>query len=188
VENWRTFVSVSDDIDVPDLGLEDYKARLILWLENGDPRTATCIDEITITIYSPSREVAMSCLDFLVGLPDTYFNKLSLIGALDNDENRICPFANLHLKHILRRDAKQTCFYDMDFTAAQCRVIVSSGSRTDLVFSHCGFRRVDAILDSSAERRDEDDSGPAKLTFGGFLLLKKRKLWSIFWSCISSKA
>jgi hypothetical protein len=43
-------------------------------LDNDDPRTAT----ITFSIFSTSREEAMSCLDFLVGLPDTNFKQWQL--------------------------------------------------------------------------------------------------------------
>jgi hypothetical protein len=123
VDNWRTFVSVVDEyVRVPDLVL-DYKARVDLWLQNDAPRSAPRTD--VITIFSTSREAAMSCLDFLVGLPDSCFKRLILSGALDDDddddddddENRICPFTNRRLEHILRQDAKrQISFEYMNFT------------------------------------------------------------------------
>jgi hypothetical protein len=138
VDNWRTLVSVGDEHDyLPDPGL-DYKARLMLWLVN--PRT----DLIMITIFSTSREAAMSCLDFLVELPDSYFKLLIFSGALDHEpgDNEICPFTNRRLKHILRQDAKRKiCFAWNGFTAAQGRVLASSGSRTTLysiLVSLCG--------------------------------------------------
>jgi hypothetical protein len=89
MDNWRSFVSVGDeDDDVPDPVL-DYKARVDLCLEKYDLRT----NSIIITIFSTSRQAAMSCLGFLDGLLDSYFKGLTLGCALDgDDENGICPF------------------------------------------------------------------------------------------------
>jgi hypothetical protein len=54
----------------------------------------------------------------------------------------------------------------MTITHAQCRVLASSGSRTNLAFSFCKFWELNAFLDRYAERQDEA-SGPAALRLWG---------------------
>jgi hypothetical protein len=116
-----------------------------------------------LSIHASILEEAIICLDFLVGQQDTHFKKIWL--SCKGYRIRLAPFGANTLENILQNSARRICFNRMIFTPDLCRILASSGTKTNIEFCGCGFQDDgDAFVEASAARQDET-SGPAKLRF-----------------------
>jgi hypothetical protein len=120
----------------------------------------------SLSIHSPTLEEAISCLDHLAGLQDTYFKGMRLSTFIPREYGRhICPFTNRILEKILLQNPERhNRFIYMSFTAEQGRVLAVTGTRTDIGLDSCEFEDVNAFVEAFAARLD---SGPVKLTISG---------------------
>jgi hypothetical protein len=119
-----------------------------------------------LRIHSSTVEEAIAALDLLAGLQDTYFKgiKLEYYGG----RNRICPLRGRHLEIFVRN-------------ANQCRILATSGIRTNIGFWNCSFEDGGIAFVEASASRENQESGPAKLSIFQMLLFGGRN-FSLFLS------
>jgi hypothetical protein len=118
------------------------------------------------SIHASTTEEAIAALDLLVGLQDSYFKRIELqyfVGDRINGR-RICPLSGRHLENCVRNANRENRFYTMIFTRDQSRTLATSGIRTDIGFFSCGFEDKGIAFVEASAARDNQDSGPAKLS------------------------
>jgi hypothetical protein len=60
-------------------------------------------------------------------------------------------------------------FHQMDFIPGQCRILAISGTRTNISFIACNFGDDGVAFLEALTARDDQDTGPAKLSINGNL-------------------
>jgi hypothetical protein len=146
-----------------------------------------------LSIHASTLEESIICLDFLVGLQDTHFQRMSIFYK-DDEETRLCPFGVDILEKILQNSAGRIVFNYMIFTPDHCRILASCGTKTDIEFFWCEFQDEGAaFVEAPASRRDVT-SGPAELKFEGdlpfnetylSLFSMQHKLECLYLSCVN---
>jgi hypothetical protein len=122
----------------------------------------------SLSIHSSTLEEAISCLDFLVGLEDTYYEKMELFLGEDDYEDgepRTCrPLTNLVLEKLLVQNKNRlNLFCGFIFTRAQCGVLAAGGRRTNIGFYSCEFEDGGVAFVEASVAREDDELGPATL-------------------------
>jgi hypothetical protein len=165
-----------------------YREWFCLWLESSD----SChLRGHRLFIHSATLEEAINCLDVLVGLHDSYFQKMEIAHNVPGDDGQppICPLTDRVLeKLVLQNSKRQNKFYYMVFTAKQSRILAVAGRRTHVGFWRCRFEDDGSALMEASESRKDQELGPAMLTISrglpfregnlGFFI-KKLKLHSL---------
>jgi hypothetical protein len=95
-----------------------------------------------LSVFSSTVEQAIPCLEFLFGLHDSHFQKLSLSYKVDPldaaGEPLICSLTNRCLEKLLiQNENRENTFSRMAFTPEQSRVLAGSGTNIEL--SDCRF-------------------------------------------------
>jgi hypothetical protein len=126
-----------------------------------------------LCIHSSTTEEAIAALDLLVGLQDSYFKKIQLqYFDRENDSNGqrlICPLRGRHLENFVRNANRENTFFNMRFTRDQCRTLATSGIRTNIGFWDCEFEDEGIAFVEASAARENQESGPAKLTIWDML-------------------
>jgi hypothetical protein len=118
-----------------------------------------------VWIYSTTREEAISCLDFLLGLNDDYFNTMEIRYFDPLVIFADCPLTNRLLKKMILQNAKRhSCFNQMLFMPDQCRTLATSGTRSDIELNFCFFGEDGAAFVEASAAREDPETGLAKLT------------------------
>jgi hypothetical protein len=142
--------------------LEDrHEQQFSLSLKDTDKR------EHCLSIHASTLEESIVCLDYLVGLKDTHFEEMCLIfddDGADFEPDR-CPFDANILEKILQTSARRIKFVRMIFTPGHCRILASSGTKTNIEFFGCAFQDEGAAFVEASAARHDETSGPAKLRF-----------------------
>jgi hypothetical protein len=133
-----------------------------------------------LSIHASTLEEAMLCLDFLVGLNDTYFQEMELTYKYD-DDLQLCPFGANIVEKILQNSAQRIRFNSMMFAPDHCRILASSGTKTDIEFYYCEFQDEGAAFVEASAARQDETSGPAKLRFDEIIPFNDRN-WALFLS------
>jgi hypothetical protein len=119
-------------------------------------------------IHSSTREDAMSCLDLLVGLCDTYFKTMKFFDtsiSVEYDRRRLCPLTSVLLEKIILQSAKRkNVFSDTTFTPDQSRTLATSGTRTDIRLNSCKFEDDGEEFMEALAARLDPHTGLAKLS------------------------
>jgi hypothetical protein len=120
-----------------------------------------------LTIHSSTTEEAIAALDLLAGLQDSYFKRI-ILQYNDHDYYSIgrpvCPFTNSLLEKIVSNANRENRFFNMIFTPDQCRILATSGIRTNIGFWNCSFQYGGIAFVEASAARENQDSGPAKLS------------------------
>jgi hypothetical protein len=147
------------DKEDDDCTVEDrHEKQFWLYLRDTDQH------EHFLSIHASTPEESIICLDYLVGLQDTHFEMMALLYK-DGEEARHCPFGANILEKMLQKSARRISFTLMIFTPDHCRILASSGTKTNIEFYRCEFQDEGAaFVEASASRQDET-SGPAMLRF-----------------------
>jgi hypothetical protein len=159
----NTFVRLGFDFELPD----DYRDRQFgLTL-----RTSDYSSDHELSIHSSTTGEAIAALDLLVGLQDSYFERIELqYNGGRIDQLPVCPLSGRHLENFVRNANRESRFSNVMFTRDQCRTLATSGIRTNIGFMYCKFEDEGiAFLEASAARENQE-SGPAKLSIRGRLL------------------
>jgi hypothetical protein len=122
-----------------------------------------------ISIHSSTTKEAIAALDLLVGLQDSHFKWIELqyfdreysYGSL---ARTICPFTKSILEKIVSNANRENRFGFMVFTPDQCRTLSSCGIRTNIGFLNCEFDDGGIAFVEASAARENQDSGPAKLS------------------------
>jgi hypothetical protein len=123
---------------------------------------------LSIHSHSSTTEEAIAALDLLAGLQDSYFERIELRynGGIFG-QRQVCPLRGRHLENFVRKANRENSFCGMTFTRDQCGTLATSGIRTNIGFWNCEFEAlVIAFVEASAARENQE-SGPAKLTIRG---------------------
>jgi hypothetical protein len=132
----------------------------------------------SLSIHSLTLEGAISCLEFLVGLPDSHY--LSMAITFDNDlpqpQPRVCPFPNRLLENFLINTERKKVFEYMVFSREQSRILASTGVRTNIQFYHCRCEGGGADFLAASTARQDEDTGPAILIIIETLLFDEGNL------------
>jgi hypothetical protein len=128
-----------------------------------------------LSIHASTLEESIICLEYLVGLQDTHFREIDLSYKGDGII-RLCPFGANILEKILQISARRSVFHGMIFTPDHCRILASSGIRTNIEFFCCEFQDEGAAFVEASEARQDETSGPAKLSFVGTECFNARNL------------
>jgi hypothetical protein len=85
-----------------------------------------------LSVFSPTVEQAIPCLEFLFGLHDSHFQELELsyiVPGDDEDEPHLCPLTNRCLEKLLiQNESRESTFHSMAFTPEQSRVLATTGT------------------------------------------------------------
>jgi hypothetical protein len=119
-----------------------------------------------LSIHASSLEESIICLDYLVGLKDTHFQQMGL-SYKDHSGTRLCRFAADILEKILQNSSRRIKFIRMIFTPDHCRILASSGTKTNIEFYECIFQDEGAAFVEASAARQDETSGPAKLCIWG---------------------
>jgi hypothetical protein len=98
---------------------------------------------LRLDIHSSTLEEAIACLDFLVGIEDTYYEEMELhsFGPSENGQPVLCPVSNdLLEKFILQNESRLNTFDFFTLTRAQCGILATSGTRTKIGLYECRFQ------------------------------------------------
>jgi hypothetical protein len=131
-----------------------------------------------LSIFSTTEEGAIACLEFFVGLPDTYYEEFKLVLLVTGrQEPQLCrPLENeLLTKLLLSRGT--THFDGFIFTPEQSRILVSFGTHVGLErckFQDGGAAFVETLRDSTT------DSRLAKMTILYLLPFNEENLFLFF--------
>jgi hypothetical protein len=136
--------------------------------------------EHCLSIHASTREEAIICLDYLVGLKDTHFETM-MLSYIDDDDVLLCPFGAGILEKILQNSARRIIFSSMIFTRDHCRTLASSGTKTNIEFYECEFQDEGAAFVEASAGRQDETSGPAKLRFAYNNPFNDRN-WALFLS------
>jgi hypothetical protein len=132
-----------------------------------------------LVIHASTLEESIICLDYLVGLKDTQFEKMELV--YKEYSVRICPFGANILEKMLQNFTRRISFKFIVFTPDHCRTLASSGTKTSIEFFCCDFQdEGTAFVEASVARLDET-SGPANLRFFASNPFNDRN-WALFLS------
>jgi hypothetical protein len=187
---WLTenaFVRLGSDFGLPSGCYRDQRFDLLLWAtdDGGSP-------DHELSIYSSTIEELIAALDLLVGLQDSYYKRIEL--QYYRDVSRICPLTGRHLENFVRNANRENTFWGMLFTRDQCRTLSTSGIRTNIGFIVCRFEDEGITFVEASAARENQESGPAKLTIRRSLLfdeenfrlfLSQHRLESLALYCIS---
>jgi hypothetical protein len=121
-----------------------------------------------LSIHSSKTEDAIAALDLLAGLQDSYFIGIKL--EYFGDRNGICPLSGRHLENFVRNPNRVNIFAEMAFTPDQCRTLATSGIITNIGFWVCSFEDGGIEFVEASASRENQESGPAKLSIWGSLL------------------
>jgi hypothetical protein len=117
---------------------------------------------LKVYIHSSTLEDAISCLDLLVGLQDDHYKEMWLFY---NGQYPFCPLPNRVLEKLLcQHENRLNAFYQMSFTSDQCRILATSGTRTNILFIDCWFQHGGVAFLEALATREDVNSGPAKLS------------------------
>jgi hypothetical protein len=154
-ENSYVHVGDDDDDDDDDSTVEDRHKKLCK-LHLTDTRKRH-----ELSIYASTLEEAIICLDYLVDLKDTHFQKIGLSGI----HGVYTQFGVNNLEKILQNSQRRIRFSFMFFTPDHCRALASSGTQTNIEFFWCEFQDEGAAFVEASAARQDETSGPAKLCF-----------------------
>jgi hypothetical protein len=134
--------------------------RFVLHLINSDEDS----QNQSLRIHSSTLEEALSGLDFLFGLQDDHYKEIRLdYYSAENGRPPVCPLPNLLLKKlVLQNENRRNIFSQMTFTPDQCCILATSGTKAKIV--DCWFQDGGIAFVEVYAARDDDESGPAKLT------------------------
>jgi hypothetical protein len=158
----NAFVRLGDGFGLPS-GCYRYR-RFGLKLSTSSDHSS-CVHNLSI--HSSTTESAIAALDFLAGLQDSHFKTIELnYYDRDNDSigRPICPLRGRHLEIFVRNANRENSFIEMIFTRDQCRTLATSGIRTNIGFSFCWFQDDGTAFVEASAARENQDSGPAKLS------------------------
>jgi hypothetical protein len=130
-------------------------------------------------IHSSTLEEAVSGLDLLAGLQDTYFTGMRLSTFVPGEYGLlVCPLTSRLLEKILLQNPERhNEFFRMVFAADQGRVLAVTGTRTQIGLDSCEFEDGDAFLEAFALRLD---SGPVKWRISGRLPFQNVEQFVLF--------
>jgi hypothetical protein len=132
----------------------------------------------SLSIHSLTLEGALSCLDFLVGLPDSHYLSMAITFGNNSPQQRrvACPFPKRLLENFLINTERKKVFNHMVFSREQSTILASTGVRTNIQFCGCELEGGGAdFLEASTARQDED-TGPAVLSILETLLFDEGNL------------
>jgi hypothetical protein len=148
---------------------------------------------VCLLVCSSTLQEAMPALDLLFGIRDDHFDKMKLRCCA-----RRCPLTNCLLKKVLVQSSKRkNQFTEMTFTPGQCRILATSGTRTNIEFIGCKFEDDGVAFLEALVARDDRDTGPAKLSIWvilpcgqdvSFLCLNQLNLMYLKLYCVSKEA
>jgi hypothetical protein len=127
---------------------------------------------LLLSTYCTTLEDAMLCFDFLIGLHDDHFEKMSFsYNSISGGRGYpLCPLTSVLLEKILHQNAKRKhVFRDMTFTPDQSRTLATSGTRTDMELIRCNFEDDGAAFLEALAAREDPQTGLAKLSIWGGL-------------------
>jgi hypothetical protein len=152
----NSYVRLDDDCAVEDRHEQQFCLSL----------TDTDKHEQCLSIHASTLEESIVCLDYLVGLHDTHFLEMGICegDALEMDP-RLCPFGTETLEKMLQNSTRRIAFNCMIFTPDHCRILASSGTKTNIEFFRCEFQDEGAAFVEASTARQDETSGPAKLRF-----------------------
>jgi hypothetical protein len=125
----------------------------------------------TLNIYASTMEEAIAALNLLAGLQDSHFKRIEL--DYYDPRDRICSLSGRHLENFVRNANRENSFCRMTFTRDQCRTLATSGIRTNIGFRHCEFEDEGIAFVEASAARENQESGPAKLSIWEMLLFNE---------------
>jgi hypothetical protein len=155
----NSYVCLHDEDD--DSTVNDrHEKQFTLYLAERDKR-------YKLSIHATTLEESIICLDYLVGLNDTHFREMMLTYKDFGEHIRLCPFGANILEKMLLHSARQISFICMIFTADHCRTLAASGTKTNIGFIQCEFEDDGAAFVEASAARQDETSGPARLSIVG---------------------
>jgi hypothetical protein len=152
----------------------------------------------SLMIYSSTLDGAITCVDFLVGLPDTHYEEFKLAYRVPGEIGRPHTCLELHAKLVekmLQHGVRKTFFHSFILTPEQSRILVSFGSHVGLErckFQDWGAAFVETLREKSIESRLAKMTILYLLPFNEenlYLLLEQKKIKSLTLSdikCLST--
>jgi hypothetical protein len=142
---------------------QNFRLRLVL-----RSQTIDCV--YVVEIHASTTHNASACLEFLVGLPDSWFTDEDIEQNNVNDrDNETCRLTTHQLGRMLQNSKRRTGFWSMVFTAEHCRALATCGVKPELKFYGCSCE------DDGARfvRSYAEGNGPRKLVFAGSPVVSK---------------
>jgi hypothetical protein len=159
---WLTenaFVRLGSDFDLPSGCYRDQRFGLGLSTSDSSP-------DHDLRIHSSTTEEAIAALDLLAGLQDSYYKKIELQDNCGRNGHRpVYSLRGRHLENFVRNANRENRFRFMVFTRDQCRTLATSGNRTNIGFVYCKFEDEGIAFVGASAGRENQESGPAKLSF-----------------------
>jgi hypothetical protein len=115
------FVSFADQVlpEVREL-YQEFRFRLTLSRNDDDER-------VPIAFFASTTENAIACLEFLVGLPDSWYTIIFIAQKNHIGPDRTCLLTNHQLGRMLQNSKRITAFTGMVFTVEHKRVLATCG-------------------------------------------------------------
>jgi hypothetical protein len=129
------------------------------WLQLFDPKGS----EFILSICAKEREEAVTCLEFLLGLADSYFPKICVCRDASRRSPKF-PLPNSALEDLLRKEIREITFDHFTFYDEQLRIVWASEQQVKLTFHYCTFLDDGTETISSSQEEQERLRGPRELT------------------------
>lgn len=135
-------------------------------------------ENATLFIYAPTHADAKPCVDFLVGLDDSFFDELHVRQVNDGMSNTVVNTANHHhrqciltccqLRKLVANGHRSHRFTDLYFSYAQCEALVSNPKGVKLELESCVLEDKGAALVQITSQPRCDCGRHHEIHFSGF--------------------